>query len=205
MNIAMSPLAFALALASLHPALGPGRPDPTFYSCDLVRTLPSGELSVLVSGPGDGSETYYRAQWASTRTGPGPGLNLRWHGLAEPGGDAAAQLYFIIEDRIGYAPVELRGPRGEALLSGFPNDSGPVEGGGWAYGGRFQWGEIVGLVRANDGVVAALAPGEAPSPVSGRIDPAMIEAPAAAIAAARGEIERIARERSCGAGRRLRI
>lgn len=204
------PIAALLALAlqaHVSQLLPGGTPAPDFYVCDMERRLPSGRLRILVSGPADGSETYYRPHWSSRRRGSGPGLNLHWFGLAPPADDEMAHIYFIVPRGVGAAHVELRGGRGGgAPLSGiWRGGADSVEGGGWAYSASFEWGALVRLVRAHDGAVATLARGRGPPAESGRIDAAMIEAPAAALAGARGEIERIARERRCGPRQRLRI
>jgi hypothetical protein len=195
----MSPLLLALALAALHPELRPTGEVSDSYVCELERTLPSGRLTVLVSGPTDASETYYRPSWSSARDEGGPGPNLGWFGLSAPADDERVSIYFIVPHGVGDGRVEVRGGRGDAAPLAGVNGFGSVEGGGWAYSGMFEWGALVRLVRAHDGAVAVLAPAAG----SGRIDVAMIDAPAAALAAARGEIERIARERRCGPEERL--
>lgn len=194
-------LALQVHVSQLPPG---GTPAPDTYVCEIERRLPSGRLNVLVSGPADRSEIHYRMRWSSARRGSGPGLNLHWRGLAEPDDDAEAEVLFIIRRRIGYAQIDLSGGS-SARLSGLPGGGDSVQGGGWAYSSRFQWAALDQLVREQDRVVAALIPLHGPTAATGRIDVAMIEAPAAAFLAARAAIERAARERRCGRGGRLAI
>jgi hypothetical protein len=200
-----TPLLLALALGALHPAPSPGSPAPPAYSCEMVRETRAGELKVLVSGMRAGGETHYRVSWSSRRVGSGPGLNLDWHGLAEPGEETVAYLYFMVRRRVGNAYVALSANGGRARLNGSSAgaDSGP--GGRWVYSSRFQWPRLEQMVLEQDRVAAALMPHEGPIQASGRIDTAMVEAPAAALLAARDAVERMARERRCGSGGRLRI
>ena len=204
----MQPFLFALALAALHPELRTAREVSDFYVCEMKRRVPGCQLTILASGPADGSETYFRAAWSGPNGGRGPILSLHWRGLTAPPADADAFIFFWVPRRLGYARAELRRRYGrEVLLSGHRMGADSVIPSGWGYSTRLDWGEVVRLVRGPDPIVAVLAPEAGPPRMSGRVSRAMIEAPADAMAAVRAEVERIAAARSCGraGSERLRL